>query len=88
MGKQAGCVWVKGMKEHSLEVNIHAKYNNSLCSIVDRDEYSRKSRTIQIFGTLTLHKCIKSELVVGEMVRNAIENMTLVRGEGGIYPGV
>lgn len=37
--KQAGCDEAKGIEEHSLEVKVHAEYNKSLCSIVDRNVY-------------------------------------------------
>lgn len=80
LGKQAGCDWVKGMEEHSLEVKVRAEYSNSLCSIVDRNIYcTKKSSTMQIFGTLTPYKCTSPELVSSEMIRNAVENMKLAR---------
>lgn len=79
LGKQAGFYWLKGMEEHSLEVKVHAEYNNSLCSIVDRNVYCKKSGIIQTFGTLALYKYIRPELVSSEMIINALENMKLAR---------
>lgn len=84
--KQAGCDQAKHMEEHSLEVNVCAEYNKSLCSTLDRTVYCKKSSAIQIFDSLTLYECMRPELVLSEMRGNSTEIMRLPGGEGGICP--